>query len=100
MQDHPRGGYCWRSDPRLTLSSAFKLTEGHIDAFLDAVDLPVKILLFSEGFARYPGIEAILQRHPRFIWRVLEGGHHLHMEAPERIAAEIEAFLQLQEIPS
>lgn len=89
----PDGRVRWRNDPHLMLASAFKLTEAHIDAFLAAQSVPIKLLLASEGFARFPGVEEILSRHPHIQWQQLEGGHHMHMEQPEVMAPLVSEFL-------
>ncbi len=87
------GGFRWRSDPRLTLASAFKLTEQHNRAFLDAISAPVLLLLASAGFGRYPGVEEIVGQYPHIECRTLPGSHHLHMEAADVVAPLVEAFL-------
>lgn len=87
-----QGKVRWRNDPRLLLSSAFKLTLEHVHAFLAAQSVPIKILLASDGFARYPGVEDMLAQYPHILWQVFEGGHHMHMEQPECMAPSINQF--------
>ena len=87
------GGYSWRSDPRLTLASAFKLTEQHNRAFLEAITAPVLILLASAGFGRYRGVKEIVQQFEHIECQILPGSHHLHMESADVVAPLIEAFL-------
>ena len=91
------GSFSWRSDPRLMLSSAFKLTQAHIDAFLQAISTPTLLLLASEGFARYPGMDEALRQFPDIQCQTLKGGHHLHMEDAAGVAPLVAAFLQVPE---
>lgn len=91
------GSFSWRSDPRLMLTSAFKLTQQHINAFVDAISTPTLLLLASEGFARYPGIDAALRRFAEIECRTVQGGHHLHMEEAASVAPLVAAFLQAPE---
>jgi pimeloyl-ACP methyl ester carboxylesterase len=93
IRQRAEGDFCWRSDPRLTLASAFKLTEQHNRAFLEAITAPVLILLASAGFGRYPGVEENVQQYPNIECRILQGSHHIHMEAADVVAPLVEAFL-------
>ncbi len=100
IEEDPGGGFRWRSDPRLTLGSAFKLTEEHIQAFLEALSAPVLVLLASEGFARYPRVEETLAQYPDIQWQILQGSHHMHMETPELLAAQVAEFINSEEVAS
>ena len=91
------GSFSWRSDPRLMLTSAFKLTQAHINAFVEAISTPTLLLLAAEGFARYPGIDEALRQFPDIECRTLQGGHHLHMEAAASVAPLVAGFLQAPE---
>lgn len=78
-------GYCWRHDPRLVLPEPMPLTEGEACALLAQVSCPLYLMLgrqgafAGDGFARR---EAALPRQAKVSWH--PGGHHLHLEAPER----------------
>ena len=80
-------GYIWSSDPKLSVASAFKLTQLHIDAFLENVDAPIRLLLAQSGFASRM-VEA-LDSLDRIASTVLPGGHHFHMEAQADTIAEL-----------
>ena len=94
IQVHPDGGLCWRTDPRLLLSSAFKLTQEHNRAFLAAVQAPVLVLLARHGFGGYPGIADALAAFAGVEVVFFDAGHHLHMGATAApVAAAITGFL-------
>jgi pimeloyl-ACP methyl ester carboxylesterase len=76
---HEDGGFTWRSDPRLTLSSPFKLTEEHNRAFLKAVQAPLCVLLARRGYGALSDVAATLEAHPHIDYEMLDADHHLHM---------------------
>jgi pimeloyl-ACP methyl ester carboxylesterase len=87
------GGYTWRADPRLRLTSSLRLTEEQVEGFARAIRAPTLLIVGEQGmggqgqFANRLGwIEGLqLVR--------LEGRHHLHMESPEAVAAVIRSFI-------
>ena len=89
------GGWAWRSDPRLTLPSHLRVEEASILAWLRALEVPTFVLC-AEPFPPYftPEIRDHRVAQVRDCeMRVLEGGHHLHMEQPEAVAALLRPFL-------
>jgi pimeloyl-ACP methyl ester carboxylesterase len=89
-----RGGYAWRTDSRLRAPSRLRLTEGQVEGFMRAIKAPVLAVLASSGWpVPKEAIETRLSylRHKEVV-RV-EGGHHVHLDAPERIADRLRAFL-------
>ncbi|MCE7032412.1 alpha/beta hydrolase [Lysobacter sp. GX 14042] len=89
-------GYAWRSDPRLTRPTAVRMSEGQVHAMLAAIECPVRVVYANPPQPYFP--EA--QRQARYACLrdaslvTLEGGHHLHMEQPEAVAAALQAFLR------
>ena len=89
------GGWTWRSDPRLTLPSHLRVEEPSILAWLRALEVPT-LVLCAEPAPPYFTPE---RRDARVAQvrdcelAVLEGGHHLHMEQPEAVAALLRPFL-------
>lgn len=89
------GGHVWRSDPRLTLPSATRLTEAQVQVLLGALACPVHVVYaepaqpyFTEQVRR-----ARLQALPQAALTVLPGGHHLHMDRPGAVAAALAQLL-------
>jgi pimeloyl-ACP methyl ester carboxylesterase len=88
------GGWVWSSDPRLTLTSAIRLTEDQILAYLGGIQCPTLLVVadpappyFTEQTrARRCAAVAQLQQVQ------IKGTHHLHLEDPQPVADAIAAF--------
>lgn len=89
------GGVIWRSDPRLRLASPVRFDESQIQQWIAAIEAPTLVLAADQ----HPPYFEPAQRDQRVDLlrngrqRVLPGRHHLHMDTPEPLAAEIAAFL-------
>jgi len=91
-------GFTWRSDPRLTLPSPYRMGEAHIQAMVGAVDCPLLVVM-SRDDARFRCMEHAEQRRDVAAgaqFETLPGSHHLHMESPLETATVIRAFLDRQ----
>ena len=82
------GGHSWRSDPRLSRPTAIRLAETQIMALLLGLAAPTSLLLarphppYLEPEAlqvRIDCVDDIRVTH-------MDGGHHLHLEHPDRVA--------------
>ncbi len=81
------GRWHWRHDPRLLLDSPFYLDEAQIRAILAELATPTLLIQGDRG---------LLASRPRALerialvkglgYRILPGGHHIHMESPQAIA--------------
>ena len=70
------GGYSWRSDSRLTLSSPVRLTDEQAMSFVQRVACPTTLVVAEQGMLiDHP---ELLDRLP-FTFERLPGGHHLHL---------------------
>lgn len=89
------GGHVWRSDPRLTLPAATRLTEAQVRVLLAAVACPVRVLYADPAQSYFPEAvrRARLDALPQADLAVLAGGHHLHMDQPGAVAAVLGGFL-------
>ncbi len=89
------GGYSWRSDQRLMLPTALRLTEGQIDNLLQAIACPVQVIYATPAQSYYP--EPLRSERLKLLRQgqlaLLPGTHHVHMERPADVAAIISAFL-------
>lgn len=88
------GGFRFTFDPRLKTRSRSRFTEEQSLAFLAAIDCPVLAVRAESG---WPFPEEQMQRRLEAIPEVtrlkVEGGHHVHLTHPERIAPAISEFL-------
>ena len=89
------GGYAWRSDPRLTLPSHLRVEEASIRAWLRALEVPTFVLCADPAPPYFtPELrDARLAQVRDVRFAELAGGHHLHMEQPDAVAALLRPFL-------
>lgn len=82
-------GWSWRSDPRLTRTSPLRIAEAQIRAMLTGIDAPVRMMLATPATSYLPS--ALMEARAACVARIdvthLEGGHHLHLEHPDAVAA-------------
>lgn len=82
-------GWRWRSDSRLTRPSPVRLAESQIGALLSGIEAPTSLLLASPCTPYLP--TTLMQARAAHVNRItlthMEGGHHLHLEHPEAVAA-------------
>ena len=86
---HDQDGYFWLADPRLQAASDVKYSEAQLRAFIEQIDIPVKLFLGRDNldikerlFASY------WQQMKTCDTEVLDGSHHLHMERSRDTIAE------------
>jgi pimeloyl-ACP methyl ester carboxylesterase len=81
-------------DPRLKTRSRWRFTEEQVLAYLAAIDCPVLAIAASSG---WPFPEDVRERRlaaiPDLARAEVEGGHHVHLTHPERVAGLIGEFL-------
>ncbi len=87
------GGWQWRSDPRLTQTSAVRSAESQIHAMLRGIEAPTALLLAEPAMPYLPSasMQARADCVPKIAVSHLDGGHHLHLEKPDAVAAWVEA---------
>jgi pimeloyl-ACP methyl ester carboxylesterase len=82
-------GWHWRSDPRLTRPTAIRLAETQIHALLAGIEAPASLLLARPATPYLP--DAMMRRRatcvPHIDIESMDGGHHLHLEHPQAVAA-------------
>jgi pimeloyl-ACP methyl ester carboxylesterase len=88
------GGWTWSSDPRLTLTSAIRLTEEQVLAYVAGIECPTLLVLADPAPPYFNAalVEARCAAVPTIERIVLPGSHHLHLEDPAPVAAAIAAF--------
>lgn len=88
------GGYVWTYDPKLFAPSMIKLNQDYIKAFVNAIKAPVGLLLANDGLPRfYASYLEQMKQYPDIRYKLLQGGHHLHIEEQAgEVAAHIRDF--------
>lgn len=89
------GGFTWSSDPRLTVSTAVRMTEGQVVDLIASIACDVRVLFadpappyFTDALRK---TRTAALAHGEVIVR--KGTHHLHMEDPQGTADVIGDFL-------
>lgn len=81
-------------DPRLKTRSRWRFTEDQVMAFLAAIDCPVLAVRAASGWpVPEQQMQARFDAIPDVTRIEVEGGHHVHLTNPERVAPAIENFL-------
>lgn len=81
-------------DPRLRTRSRWRFTEPQVLAFLAAIDCPVLAVRASSGWpVPEEQMATRLDAIPDVTRLDVEGGHHVHLTHPERVAPAVREFL-------
>lgn len=89
------GRWDWRADGRLRLPSRVRLTEAQVEAFLRAITCPTLLLRARPGIVVDAAfIEARLAWIADLTHVERPGGHHIHLDDPETVAAVVGPFLR------
>jgi pimeloyl-ACP methyl ester carboxylesterase len=88
-------GYCWRTDARLRQASKIRLNEAQVSAFLDAITVPVLVIMAEHGIVPKDWVERRMQSIKDAQLVYLPGHHHFHaeLETAEAISRYITQFL-------
>lgn len=88
-------GVCFTFDPRLKTRSRWRFTEEQVHSFLGAIDCPVLAIRARSGWP-FPEEQMVARMAaiPDLTRLEVEGGHHVHLTHPERVAPAVEAFLR------
>lgn len=84
----------WRTDKRLRTASTLRLTPNQAMNILESIAIPVNIVLGDTGFSKVKR----LYKHRQGLFKQLNvielpGGHHVHMEQPERVSQFVNDIL-------
>jgi pimeloyl-ACP methyl ester carboxylesterase len=88
------GGHAWSSDPRLTLPTTIRMTEPQVLALVRGIECPTLVIHADPAQPYLPDDlrRARAAALPHGTLLVMPGGHHLHMEQPQAVAAAIGDF--------
>lgn len=84
------GGFSWRTDPRVRTASPFRFTAEQVPAVLQGIQAPLQVILAERSEDGL--VEALAKWGPEvasLVTETLPGGHHLHMEYPQLVAAAV-----------
>lgn len=85
--------YIWRADSRLRNTSPYRLTIKQAKQLISDVKCPVNLIYGDKGLDMvHKGIKAYAPLFNNLITAKIVGGHHVHMEAPEQVAENINQF--------
>ena len=86
-------GWTWRTDARLHLTSSLRLTEEQVEGFVRAIVAPTLLLMGEQGLGGDGRFDHRIDWLEDVIVGRLPGRHHLHMDDPAPVAAEVRKFL-------
>jgi len=90
------GGYTWRTDSRLTLPSAMRLTHEHAMSFVNRVRCPTQLVVAGQGMlVKHTELFSSLP----FQVEILSGGHHLHLNDDSGARAVADCFNRFYAVP-
>jgi len=88
-------GWHWRSDARVNRPSSIRLAETQVRALLRGIEAPTALLLSQPDTPYLPG--PLMRERADCVGDIavtsMEGGHHLHLEHPDAVAAWAHAHL-------
>lgn len=88
------GGFTWRTDRRVTMTSPLYLTESLVQAFLGDIVCPVLLVRAEQGILKDRASTDVRIGCVRDIEVVdIPGDHHVHMDDPQRVATALNSFL-------
>lgn len=86
------GRWHWRADARVKTTSAYRLPSSAVDDIVKELTMPVVVVRGSEGYDKLENaLEKWQNKVPDFRCVRLKGGHHVHMEQPEKIVELLES---------
>lgn len=92
LMDVP-GGWTWRTDIRLRITSSLRLTDEQVEGFVRRIQAPTLLVLANNGLGgegRFAHREAWVKHLTRVD---LPGRHHVHMDDPGPVARAVRDFL-------
>jgi pimeloyl-ACP methyl ester carboxylesterase len=88
------GGFVWRSDPRLTMPTAVRMSEAQSRNLVAHIECPARVIYADPAQSYFP--EQLRRERAGLLRRgelvVMPGSHHLHMDDAAGVAAAIGDF--------
>lgn len=86
-------GYYWTYDTKLNFTSSLRITPEQLKAFYSELQCPVLLIKATDGLLSKVSYKKYLSKVYNLTEIELTGDHHLHMDNPLAVAAEINKFL-------
>ena len=92
--------YTWTADLRLRVPAVFSALEEQVEHYASLVKCPMLLLKATESHYYMQEetakriIKTYINHNPNFEMHKVEGGHHVHLNNPERVSDYICEFLQ------
>lgn len=87
---NPQGRWQWRADPRVKTTSPYRLPSVTVARILSEIKVPVTVIRGDKGYDKVaPALAQWGTCVPQLTTKVLNGGHHVHMQEPQDIALTI-----------
>lgn len=88
------GGFVWRADPRLRITSPMRMTQDMVLPFLQRIQAPTLLIRGQQGMAfDQEGMAQRTSAIPTLKLVEIAGSHHLHMDHPHEVAQAITPYL-------
>ena len=91
------GEIIWIADRRLNIVSPMYLSEQQVLSFLSSIEAPVLLVKAKQGLlSQSAQLGHRLSSVNQLKVVELSGGHHLHMESPQRVAEYVSVFFKME----
>lgn len=88
------GRWHWRADARVKITSSYRLPGSAVDDIVEELTMPVVVVRGSSGYDKLENALGKWQdKVSDFRCVTLKGGHHVHMEQPEKIVELLESHV-------
>jgi pimeloyl-ACP methyl ester carboxylesterase len=89
------GGFAWRSDPRLRLTTPLRIEEAQLRRVIAGIEAPTLLLLAEPATPYLP--PALMDARAACVADIrvehIAGPHHLHIRQAQAVAEQLLAFL-------
>ena len=92
--------FTWTTDFRLRVPSPFHVVQEQVEHYAEQIQCPLLVIKASDSpwYMSEEHAEKILKvyinNNPNFVFKKVEGGHHVHLNEPEKVAPLIISFLK------
>lgn len=87
------GGFTWRSDPSLRITSAIRYSDKQAQALIASIETETLLVLASSGLDYLQDqLKLFRDNYQDLTIETMPGGHHCHMEYPEICVQHIKTF--------